>query len=58
MPSAEKYADHTRDDGDEKCADKEIGGNREGQSGFAHAAEIEDGDNDQNAKAERNRVWQ
>jgi hypothetical protein len=51
MPSAEKYADNTRDDGDEKCGDKEIGGNREGQTGVAYAAEIENGDDDQNANA-------
>ena len=58
MPAAEENADNARDDGDEQRADKKIGGNREGQAGVAHAAKIEDGDDDQNADAERNRVRQ
>ncbi len=58
MPAAEKNTENARDEGDEKRADKEIGGKREGQACVAHAAEIEDGDDDQNADAERNRVRQ
>ena len=56
MPSAEEHADNACDDGDEKCTDKQIGRNRESAASFAHAAEIEDGDDDQNANAERNGV--
>ncbi len=58
MPSAEENTDNAGDDGNEKRADKQIGGNREGHAGIAHAAEIEDGDDDQNANAEGNRVRQ
>src|ERR1700674_5384868 len=58
MPAARENTDNARDDGNQKRADKEIGGYREGQAGIAHAAEIEDGDHDQNADAERNRVRQ
>ncbi len=56
MPAAEENTENAANDGDEKCADKEIGGNRENNAGLAHAAEIEDGDDDQNADAKRNRV--
>src|SRR3989441_340906 len=58
MPAAEENTEKARHDGNEKGADKEIGGNREGEAGIAHAAEIEDGDDDKNADAERNRVRQ
>ena len=58
MPAAEENTENACDDGNEKCADKKIGGNRESSASFAHAAEIEDGDDDQNAHAERNRVRQ
>jgi len=58
MPAAEENTENPYEDGNEKCADKEIGGDREGKTSIAHAAEIEDGDDDQNANAERNRVRQ
>jgi hypothetical protein len=58
MPSAEENAENACDDGDEKCANKEIGRKRESTTCFAHAAEIEDSDEDQNAHAERNGVRQ
>ena len=58
MPTAEENPENACDDGYEKCADKEIGGEREGKTSIAHAAKIEDGDDDQNADAERNRVRQ
>jgi hypothetical protein len=51
MPSAEENTDNPCNDGNEKCADKEIGGNRKSQAGIAHATEIENGDEDQNANA-------
>jgi hypothetical protein len=51
MPSAEENTDHACTDGDEKCADKKIGGNRKGQAGIAYAAEIENGDDNQNGDA-------
>ena len=52
MPTAEENTENAYNDGSEKCADKEIGGNREGKASIAHAAEIEDGDDDQNTDAE------
>src|ERR1700687_2331190 len=55
MPAAEE---NTCDDGNQKCADKEIGGKREGKASIAHTAEIKDGDHDQNADAERSRMRQ
>ena len=58
MTAAEENAENAGDDGNEKRADKKIGGNREDKAGLAHAAQIEDGDDDQNADAERNRVRQ
>ena len=58
MPAAEENAKNACDDGDEKRADKKIGGNRESSAGLAHAAKIQDGDDDQNADAKRNRVRQ
>ena len=58
MAAAEENTENACDDGNEKRADKEIGGNREGQASIAHAAEIEDGDDDQNADAEGDRVRQ
>ena len=58
MPAAEQNTYNTYHDGNEKRADKEIGGDCEGKAGIAHAAQIEDGDDDQNADADRNRVRQ
>jgi hypothetical protein len=55
MSSAEENAENACDDGYEKCANKQIGRNRESTTCFAHAAEIED-DDDQNGYAERNGV--
>ena len=58
MPSAQENTENAHDDGKEKSADKETGGNRESSASFAHTAEIEDGDDDKNADAERNHVRQ
>src|SRR5580693_4804329 len=58
MPSAQENAENACDDGNEKCADKQIGGNRESTASLAHTAEIEDSDDDQNAHAQRNGVRQ
>jgi len=58
MPAAEEDAENASDDGNEKCADKEIGGNCESKASIAHAAKVEDGDDDQNADADRYRVRQ
>jgi hypothetical protein len=58
MASAEERSENARDYGYEKCADKKVCGNREGTASFAHATEVEDGDQDQNAHAERNGVRQ
>ena len=55
-PPLSENTENACDDGNEKCANKEIGRNSEGSARFAHAAEIEDGDHDQNADAERDRV--
>jgi hypothetical protein len=44
MPAAEENTENAYDDGNEECADKEIGGKRKGKARIAHAAEIEDGD--------------
>jgi len=54
MPAAEENAENACDDGYEKCANKQIGRNCESTTCFAHAAEIENSDDDQNANAERN----
>ena len=58
MPAAEDNAKNAYHDGNEKSTDKEIGGDCEGKTSIAHAAEIEDRDDDQNADAERNCVRQ
>src|SRR5713101_2650695 len=58
MSAAEENAENACHDSNEKCADKEIGRNREDQASFAYAAEIEDGDDDQNAYADGHRVRQ
>src|SRR5208282_3428134 len=58
MPAADDNAENTDHDGSEQRSDKEIGGNGEGNAGIAHPAEIEDGDDDQNANADPDRVWQ
>ena len=46
MPAAKENTENACNDGNEKCANKEIGGNREGKASLAHSAEIEDGDDD------------
>jgi hypothetical protein len=43
-------------DGGGQCADEKIGGEHEGEAGFAQAAEIEDGDDNENADAESDGV--
>ena len=44
-------------DGDASSADKKIRRKHESQAGFAHAAEIQDGDDDENADAQGDHVW-
>ena len=56
MSAAEENADNACDDGNQKRADKKIRGKCEGQARIAHAAEIDDGDDDQNAHADGHRV--
>jgi hypothetical protein len=58
MPAAEENPENACDDGNEKCAHKQIGGDREGEASIADAAEIKDGYDDQNADAENNRLRQ
>jgi hypothetical protein len=58
MPVAEDDAENASDDGNEKCADKKIRGHCESKPSIAHAAEVEDGDDDQNADTDRYRVRQ
>src|SRR5271157_1599250 len=58
MSAAEENTNHACDDGDQQGTDKKIGGKREGQASIAHATEIDDGDDDQNADADRNGVRQ
>ena len=40
MPACEENTEHAPNDGNEKCANKQIGGNREDTAGLAHTAEI------------------
>ena len=57
-PPLSEDAEKAASNGDEQRADKKIGGDGEGHAGFAHAAKIQDGDDDQNADAEGDRVRQ
>ncbi len=50
-------AEDSDDDGDGERADEEIRREHEGQAGFAKPAKIENGDDDENADAESDRVW-
>jgi hypothetical protein len=56
MAAAEDNSQNASGHGYEQCADKEIGGDREGNASIANSAKIEKGDNDQNAHAESHRV--
>ncbi len=56
--AAERHAQNASCDSNQKRADKKICGKREDQARIAHPAQIEDGDHDQNADAEANRVRQ
>src|ERR1700733_2985193 len=58
MSVAQEDAEKSCGDGDEQRADKEICGDCEDHAGFAHAAKIDDGDEDQNAHAHRSGVRQ
>ena len=58
MPSTEDHAQNASDDSDEQRAYKQIGRHREHRARLAHAAEIEDSDDDQNAHAKGNHVGQ
>ena len=56
MPTTYRNPEYAYHDGNEKRADKKIGGECECKAGIAHAAEIEDSDNDQNADTDGNRM--
>ena len=58
MASAEEHTENACGNGYEKCADKQVSRKRESSARFAHAAEIENGNDDQDAHAERNGVRQ
>src|SRR5271163_23863 len=58
MAVAEKRANQTTNDGDEKRTDKEIRGNREKGARLFDSAKVDDGDDDKNADADRNGVRQ
>jgi len=58
MPAAEDHAEHASCDGDEECADEQVSRNGENSTRFTNTAKIEDGDNNQNAQANRNGVRQ
>ena len=58
MTSAEQHPQNARDDRDENRSHKEISRNGENCACFANAAQIEDGDDDQDAHAQWNHVRQ
>ena len=58
MPSADDNPENPYHDGNEKRADKEVGGRCKSKAGIAHATEIEDSDDDQNADTDGNCVRQ
>ena len=56
MAAADQNPENAGDDGDEQCADKQIRWHSERGTRLAHAAKIEDRDDDQNAHAKGNHV--
>jgi len=58
MAVAEKRANQTTNDGDEKRTDKEIRGNREKGARLFDSAKVDDGDDEKNADADPNGVRQ
>ena len=58
MASVCEHANEAAHDGDEQRADKQISGNRENHAGFAYAAQVQDGDEEQNCQADRNGMGQ
>ena len=58
VSAAEDNAEKSCGDGNQKRADKKIRGKREGHARIAYAAQIDDGDDDQNAHADGHRVRQ
>ena len=57
MPVAEENANDSRGDHDEQSANERISGNHEGSAGVVDSAQVENGDNEENSEAKRNRVW-
>ena len=57
VPAAQGLLDQAQPDGAQQANDEEIGGHQEDVPGLAHAAQVDERDDEQDAKAKRERVW-